>query len=79
MTVSPLPRHGIALVGRGQAGRSLRVSTHGRSGQAVLSIWQDDVCRATVRLAPDDVADLIAALASALADARGGVSTPDAG
>jgi hypothetical protein len=62
MTVSPLPRHGDVLVGRDVAGRTLRVSGHPESGRVVLSIWQDAVCRATVRLAPEDVPDLVAML-----------------
>jgi len=39
----------------------------------VLSVWQDDTCLATVRLAPADVADLVAELAHTLlpaSDAR---------
>jgi hypothetical protein len=55
MTISPLPRHGDVMVGRDVAGRTVRVSGHPESGRVVLSIWQDSVCRATVRLAPDDV------------------------
>jgi hypothetical protein len=63
MTVSPLPQHGDVVVGRDVAGRTLRVSGHPESGRVVLSIWQDNVCRATVRLAPEDVPDLVAMLA----------------
>ena len=59
MTVSPLPRHGDVIVGRDVAGRTLRVSGHPESGRVVLSIWQDTVCRATVRLAPEDVPDVV--------------------
>jgi len=32
----------------------------------VLSIWQDDVCRATLRLAEEDVPDLVAMLSASL-------------
>jgi hypothetical protein len=63
MTVSPLPQHGDVVVGRDVAGRTLRVSGHPESGRVVLSIWQDTVCRATVRLAPEDVPDVVAMLA----------------
>jgi hypothetical protein len=63
MTVSPLPQHGDVVVGRDVAGRTLRVSGHPESGRGVLSIWQDTVCRATVRLAPEDVPDVVAMLA----------------
>jgi hypothetical protein len=55
VTVSPLPRHGDVIVGRDVAGRTLRVSGHPESGRVVLSIWQDSVCRATLRLAPEDL------------------------
>ena len=55
MTISPLPSHGDVIVGRDVAGRTLRISGHPRDGRVVLSIWQDTVCRATLRLAPEDV------------------------
>jgi hypothetical protein len=62
VTVSPLPRHGDVIVGRDVAGRTLRISGHPESGRVVLSIWQDTVCRATLRLAMEDVADVVAML-----------------
>ena len=62
MTVSPLPRHGDVIVGRDVAGRTLRISGHPESGRVVLSIWQDTVCRATLRLATEDVPDFVAML-----------------
>jgi hypothetical protein len=66
VTVSPLPAHGTVLVGRDRAGRSLRVSSHPTAGRVVLSIWQDATCVATVRLAEDDVPELVAALTAGL-------------
>ncbi len=66
MTVSPIPRRGIALEGRDQTGRVLRVASHAAVGKVVFSIWQDDSCRATVRLSPADVATLIGSLATIL-------------
>ena len=62
MTVSPLPRHGDVVVGRDVTGRTLRVSGHAESGRVVLSIWQGTVCRATLRLAPEDVPEVVAML-----------------
>lgn len=59
MTISPLPRHGDVIVGRDVAGRTLRISGHPESGRVVLSIWQDNVCRATLRLLADDVPQLV--------------------
>ncbi len=66
MTVSPLPRRGSTLLGRDQAGRRLRVSSHPDAGRVVLSIWQDDICRATLRLAEEDVPELVKMLSSSL-------------
>jgi hypothetical protein len=66
MTVSPLPTHGRVLAGRDIAGRTLRVSAHPETGRVVLSIWQDDTCRATVRLAAQDVPGLLEALGDTL-------------
>ena len=59
VTISPLPRHGDVIVGRDVAGRTLRMSGHPESGRVVLSIWQDNVCRATLRLAPEDVPQFV--------------------
>jgi hypothetical protein len=66
VTVSPLPAHGTVVLGRDRVGRSLRVSAHPTAGRVVLSIWQDATCVATVRLAEDDVPDLVAALTAGL-------------
>ena len=70
MTVSPLPYSGAVLVGRDRVGRTLRVSAHPDAGRVVLSIWQDTRCVATVRLAEDDVPDLVAALTAGLVRPR---------
>jgi hypothetical protein len=59
VTISPLPRHGDVIVGRDVAGRTLRISGHPESGRVVLSIWQDTVCKATLRLSPDDVPHVV--------------------
>ena len=59
MTISPLPRHGDVIVGRDVTGRTLRISGHPESGRVVLSIWQDTVCRATLRLSPEDVPQFV--------------------
>jgi hypothetical protein len=59
MSISPLPRHGDVIVGRDVAGRTLRISGHPDSGRVVLSIWQDNVCRATLRLATEDVSEFV--------------------
>lgn len=70
MTTSPLPRSGSTLLGRDKSGRRLRVSSHPDAGRVVLSIWQDDVCRATLRLAEQDVPELVRMLSSTLVQAH---------
>jgi hypothetical protein len=49
----------IAVVVIFIAGRTLRISGHPDSGRVVLSIWQDNVCRATLRLATEDVSEFV--------------------
>jgi hypothetical protein len=71
MTISPLPRHGDVAVGRDVAGRTLRVSGHPESGRVVLSIWQDTVCRATVRLLAEDVPHLVEMLTRSAVETAG--------
>ena len=66
MTISPIPRRGSTLLGRDTAGRRLRVSSHPDAGRVVLSIWQDDICRATLRLAEEDVPELVKMLSASL-------------
>lgn len=66
MTVSPLPRHGASLTGRDRSGRTLRIAQHRESDRVVLSVWQEGTCLATVRLAPADVAGLVAELTRTL-------------
>jgi hypothetical protein len=66
MTVSPLPRDGATLSGRDRTGRTLRIARHAGTERVVLSVWQDGVCLATVRLAPEDVAQLISELTRTL-------------
>jgi hypothetical protein len=66
MSVTPAPHRGTVLVGRDVAGRALRVSSHPDHGRVVLSIWQDAQCLATIRLAEDDVPDLVRVLTASL-------------
>ena len=46
--------------------RSLRVTWHQESLVVVLSLWRDNVCAGTFRLAADEVPDLIALLRKGL-------------
>jgi hypothetical protein len=71
MFVAPVPSQGDIFVGRDAAGRVLRVSAHPEFDRVVLSIWQEARCLATVRLAGDDVPDLVRTLTAAV--------IPDAG
>jgi hypothetical protein len=47
-------------------GRGVRVSSHVDGGYLVLSTWRDDRCVATVRLRPEEAAELVAGLAEGL-------------
>jgi hypothetical protein len=66
MSVTPLPRGGTALLGRDVRGRALRVTPHPDRGRVVLSIWDGERCVATVRLAEEDVPELVRALTACL-------------
>ena len=65
MYVTPAPRIGDVVVGRDAVGRVLRVSAHPGSDRVVLSIWQESLCMATLRLAGDDVTRLVEVLTDA--------------
>ena len=47
-------------------GRALRVTWHHETGVVVLSVWRDNLCTTTVRLAPDDAVALIQVLVAGL-------------
>ena len=47
-------------------GRGVRVSSHVEAGFLVLSTWKAGTCVATVRLLPDEAADLVAGIAEGL-------------
>ena len=62
-TARPLPETGsIFLDARGDD-RALRVSWHPSPGLVVLSLWRENVCAGSFRLAVDEVPDLIEAAA----------------
>jgi hypothetical protein len=65
VTVSPVPARGAVLVGRDRAGRALRISAHPELSRVVLSIWDGNRCIGTLRLAPQDVPDVVRALTEA--------------
>lgn len=66
MRPTPIPRRGVVLPGRDAASRMLRVSFHPEVERVVVSIWDHDICMATLRLAPEDVPDLVRGLTAAL-------------
>ncbi|RYB94134.1 hypothetical protein EUA93_07120 [Nocardioides oleivorans] len=59
---------GVFLDPRGED-RSLRVTWHQDSQLVVLSLWRDNVCAGTFRLAADEVPDLIGLLRQGLDEA----------
>jgi len=63
----PLPETGsIFLDARGGDDRALRVSWHHERGIVVLSLWRENVCAGSFRMAIDDVPDMIATLRAGL-------------
>jgi len=66
MYAAPAPRRGDVVVGRDAVGRVLRISSHPEHGRVVLSIWQDVQCIGTVRLAPQDVPEVVRSLTAAV-------------
>lgn len=62
----PFEAPGRWIADRRGEGRGVRVSAHEEAGFLVLSTWKANVCVGTVRLLPDEAADLVAGLAEAL-------------
>jgi hypothetical protein len=65
MAVPPVPAQGAVVVGRDRSGRALRISAHPALSRIVLSIWDGNRCIGTLRLAPEDVPDVVRALSAA--------------
>ena len=65
MATSPaLPATRTVFLDRRGQQRALRVTWHAEAGVVVLSLWRDDVCAGSFRLAAEDVPELIEALRS---------------
>jgi hypothetical protein len=62
----PLPSEGSVFLDSRGGDRALRVSWHHENGLVVLSLWRENVCAGSFRLAVDDVPELIALLRSGL-------------
>jgi hypothetical protein len=64
--VRPLPELGSIYLDARGAERALRVSWHQEAGLVVLSLWRDNVCSGSFRLAIDEVPALIELLRAGL-------------
>ena len=62
----PLPHTGSIFLDARGGGRALRVSWHHESGLVVLSLWRDNLCAGSFRLAVDEVPALIDMLRAGL-------------
>jgi hypothetical protein len=62
-----LPSRGDVFVDARGEDRALRVSWHHEDSVVVLSLWRDDTCTGTFRVAAQDVPALIDALVRGLA------------
>lgn len=58
-TARPLPATGSIFLDARGGGRALRVSWHHEAGLVVLSLWRDNVCAGSFRLAVDDVPEFV--------------------
>jgi hypothetical protein len=71
---APFPTAASIFLDARGADRALRVSWHSEADLVVLSMWRENVCVGSFRLAIDEVPDLIgflsSGLGSAYADAR---------
>ena len=64
--VRPLPSTGSIFIDPRGSERALRVSWHHEAGLVVLSLWRDNVCSGSFRLAVEDVQEMIDALRAGL-------------
>ena len=62
----PLPETGSIFLDARGGDRALRVSWHQEAGMVVLSLWRENVCSGSFRLAIDEVPALIDMLRAGL-------------
>jgi hypothetical protein len=62
----PLPETGSIFLDARGGDRALRVSWHHDNGIVVLSLWRQNVCAGSFRMAVDDVPDMIDTLRAGL-------------
>jgi hypothetical protein len=79
--VSPLPTQGAVFFDPRDEGRFLRLSFHDDLAVFVLSLWRDDTCLGTFRLAVDEAPRLIHSMVGALVggDETSGTGAPTSG
>lgn len=79
--VRPLPESGSIFLDARGGDRALRVSWHQDAGLVVLSLWRDNLCAGSFRLAIDEVPELITMLRAGLQEsyetARGRLDSLD--
>jgi hypothetical protein len=75
MTVLSLPVRGRWVWDARDRTRAVRVAAHPEVGLVNLSIWRDETCVGTVKLARDEVVNLVSGLTDGLA--RLGAAQPD--
>jgi hypothetical protein len=64
--VRPFPEAGSIFLDARGGDRAMRVSWHEEAGVIVLSLWRDNLCAGSFRLAIDEVPDLIQLLRAGL-------------
>lgn len=62
----PLPGTGSVHLDARGSDRALRVSWHTEAGVVILSLWRDNVCSGSFRLAAHEVPELIETLRAGL-------------
>lgn len=55
----PLPETGSVFLDPRGNDRALRVAWHGEAGVVVLSLWRDNVCAGSFRLAASEVPEML--------------------
>lgn len=65
-TARPLPTTGSVFLDTRDHGRALRLSWHPEADVVVLSLWRDNVCAGSFRLAVHEVPDFIEVLRTGL-------------
>ena len=73
-----LPDQGSIYLDARGGDRALRVTWHQDKALVVLSLWRDNVCAGSFRLAIDEVPTLIEALRAGLDDTYAATRSPEA-